>query len=68
MANYLSVELERQRQRDLDRVAAEGAMSRRWVLEAREARSGEKKVPVEGPILWARPNWTPDWKVARRTV
>ena len=51
MTNYLGVELERQRRRDLDKVAAEGARRRRWELEAREARSGKKKGAVEGPVL-----------------
>jgi hypothetical protein len=68
MMHYLGGELEWRRRRDLDKVATEGTRRRRWELEAREARRGEKMGAAEGPILWVRPNWTPDWKTARRTA
>jgi hypothetical protein len=39
-----------------------------WQLQARDARSGRKKGndgAGDGAVLWARPNWAPDWTVHR---
>ena len=68
MMHYLGAELELQRRRDLDEVATEGARRRRWVLEAREARSGKRKPTADEPIVWALPDWTPTWKTERGTT
>jgi hypothetical protein len=68
MIPHLGAELELRRRRDLDRLATEGATRQRWMLEAREARSGAKR-PVAGvAIVWALPDWKPTWKTEEGTT